>query len=305
MMPPPQVWGGQVITHLFNIIKDDKQTLAIRCKAVISLVEIINSTEIYEKFRDLQFSSSTNHQFLGSMGSGALKDLHSIKTLSRLALEPSTHVRNSACLALAVIGSQESIYALGQILVSGNDFQKKSAAEALSLHKESGHAILRDGVSIKDDLMVRRACVFGIAMIREKWASELLSQLQFEEAEWIVKTAANEVLESQKNFPGLRTTKVSPPSDTPWIIAYASRLGMGLVPTESPVDILLTALKEGSLEEKIESLQYLKTMPSSRVFEALYFSLNHGEPELRESTYSVFNEMSMSGTNLPSPDLFS
>jgi hypothetical protein len=80
---------------------------------------------------------------------------------------------------------------------------------------------------------------------------------------------------------------------------------MGLIPTKSPVDILLTALKSGSLEEKIESLQYLKTMPGSRVFEALYFSLNNGEPELRESTFSALNEMAMSGIELPSPYLFS
>ena len=302
---PGQQCTEQVISRLFNLIDDDKQTLIIRCKAVISLVDLINSTGIIEKFRDLQFSASANHQFLGSIGSGALKDLNSINTLSRLALAPSTHVRNSACLALAFLGSRESIDALGQILDKGNDFQKKSAAEALSLHKELGHAILRDGISIKGDLMVRRASVFGIAMIREKWASDLLSRLQFEEAEWIVKTAANEVLESQKVFPALRTNKVTPASETPWIIAYASKLGMGLIPTKSPVDILLTALKSGSLEEKIESLQYLKTMPGSRVFEALYISLNNGEPELRESTFSALNEMAMSGIELPSPYLFS
>jgi len=70
-----------------------------------------------------------------------------------------------------------------------------AAAEALANDPNEGHAMLKDGATLKD-ILVRRAVVYGLARVDEPWALELLQTLQVEDDQWIVRTAATEVLDS-------------------------------------------------------------------------------------------------------------
>jgi HEAT repeat protein len=298
--PLTRTWIGNLVAALLSFIQEDTHPVGLRCQAIISLISLGSEPYIAEKFREFHKLQKSNLQQLSALGSGALKDSKSIKNLSQLTINPSTHVRNSACLALSIINLQESIDALSILLLNGDDTQRKIAAESLSINTSLGSSVLREAASM-NDLFIRRAATCGIGMIKEAWASNLLAQIQLEDPEWLVKSAAQDAIESQKKSKPALGRKLSPSTETPWIITYAGKQGIGVVPNKAPLDLLLTILQSGLLEEKIASLPYLSIMPSPRVFQAIYNALYTGEPDLREAVFITLKEMAASGIALPDP----
>jgi HEAT repeat protein len=300
--PPNNSWTEFVVTKLLSFVQEDIQPVGLRSQAIISLIYLGSESAIPAKYRELHKSQNSNLQQLSALGSGAFKDRKAIGSLSQLNLNPKPHVRNSSCLALSIIDLQESIDALSIVMLTGDDNQRRIAAEALSINVTLGHNVLREAASMKD-LFIRRAATFGISRIKEVWASKLLSQIQLDDPDWAVRSAAQDAIESQgNNLPALGR-KILPPTETPWIIAYAGRQGIGVVPNKVPVDLLLSILTSGLLEEKIASLPYLRTIPSIPVFQAIYKALYTGEPELRDAIFLTLKEMSASGIALPDPNI--
>jgi hypothetical protein len=78
-------------------------------------------------------------------------------------------------------------------------------------------------------------------------------------------------------------------------------LGVGVTPDKPPTDLLLAALKSDSIDERIASLYYLRTMPVEGVFGALYQAMYAGNPELREAVYYTISEMAARGVHVPDP----
>lgn len=194
--------------------------------------------------------------------------------------------------------------AVASALLHGDENQRRTAAEALSNNTGEGYALLREAAGLKDDLMVRRASVYGLGRLSESWASELLVKLQTDDDQWVVRNTASEILD-ERQHPNPRVPKrLPPPTESPWIIAFAGQQGMGVTPDKPPTDLLLTALKSGTLDEKIASLYYLRTMPMEGVFGALYQLMYGGESELREAAFQAVAEMAARGVLVPDPAQF-
>ena len=63
---------------------------------------------------------------------------------------------------------------------------------------------------------------------------------------------------------------LKPPSETPWLIEFAGKQGMGISPGVPATDLLIKALKHGSAEERLASLAHLRRTPSEGVVKAMY-----------------------------------
>ena len=155
------------------------------------------------------------------------------------------------------------------------------------------------------DIMVRRAVAYGLGRVHQNWAVEILQHLQVQDDQWIVRTAATEVLDSKTpaNDPHVPRA-LAAPSETPWLIEFAGKQGVGITPGAPATDILLTAIKKGSEEERLAALAYLKRSPSEGVIKALYESLHSSDADIRESSYQTLWEIASDGVNLPSPIQF-
>ncbi|MDW8227176.1 MAG: HEAT repeat domain-containing protein, partial [Anaerolineales bacterium] len=182
--------------------------------------------------------------------------------------------------------------------------QRRIAAEALANHPQEGYLLLKEAAELKEDLMVRRAAAYGLARIPEAWAEELLVKLQIEDEQWVVRNAATEALEIRRNPPSSIPQRLPPPTESPWLIAFASKQGMGITPDKPPVDLLLSALKSGTIEERLASLDYLRIMPIEGVFGVLFQAMYGGEPELREAIFRTITEMAARGVDVPDPYQF-
>jgi hypothetical protein len=110
-----------------------------------------------------------------------------------------------------------------------------------------------------------------------------------------------EFVEAQQH-PSLRVPhKLTAPSDTPWIIEFAGRYGMGVAPGHPATDLLLLALRSEKQEERLAALSYLRYTPSEGVLAALFSCVYGDDAALREAAYNVVWEMSITGAKIPSP----
>jgi HEAT repeat protein len=294
-------WRNQVLSKLVAILQQEGQPLGLRGQAVSALIQVQKDASITTLFRNLLAGGSPDTQQLAALASGALQDTKSLDPLIQLISNPNTNVRSAACLALVAIGTETAINAVAEILLRGDENQRRTAAEALANAPELGYIMLKEGANLKDDLMVRRASVYGLGRIRDQWADELLTRLQTEDDQWVVRNAAGEVLDSRQQPNAHIPKPLPPPTESPWMIAYAGKQGMGVTPDKPPTDLLLSALKSSVPEERLAALNYLRLYPTEGVIGALYNAMYSGDRELREAVFYVLSEIAAHGIQLPNP----
>ena len=295
-------WRGKVLGRLAELLQQDGLPIGLRGQALAAFI-FSDDPSVGGLFRQLFRSGSAELLQLCALGSGAIRDVKAIDDLSGLVNHPSPNVGRAACLALVRIGTTAAIDVVAGCLLHGNEYLRRAAAEALAEHPGEGHALLREGVTV-DDILVRRAVAYGLGNVNEPWADELLSKMQIDEKEWIVRNSASEVVERRTRFSPHVPRRLPPPSECAWLIAYAGKQGMGVSPDKPPTDILLSALRSGTEDEKLASLSYLRMTPNEGVFGALFQVMYSGNQVMREAVFLTLLEMSARGVEVPDPIQF-
>ena len=164
--------------------------------------------------------------------------------------------------------------------------------------------MLRDGATMPD-ILIRRAAVYGLARVDAPWALDILRKIQVDDEQWIVRNAATEVLDSKALPADPRIPRpLTPPSQTPWLIEFAGKQGVGISPGAPATDVLLTALKHGSVDERLAALPYLRRAASEGIVKELYHVMREQDPEMSEAAYQLVWELASSGMQLPDPTQF-
>ncbi len=303
LVPPKSPWR-KFLAQLGKIFQDQSLSCAQRAEAMLALA-LSRDPGVPTLFRYYLDSASTDETLcLAALGSGLVRDEKAIQPLISLFLQHSSDkVRVAAALSLVNIGSSEALLALARVLLQGNETLRRIAAEALANDPLEGYATLQDGLS-QEDVMLRRAVVYGLARIKEVWAIELLQKVQAQDDHWIVRNAATAVLEQMTNIRGRLPRLLRPPSETDWLLKFAAHKGMGIAPGSPATEILLQVLREGEEEERASALLYLRNAPSEAVFSALYPILYDPTFPLRDAVYRLLWEMAWAGEKLPHPQKY-
>jgi HEAT repeat protein len=301
--PRQMAWHGQVMTKLVELLRQTGQPLGLRGQALCALVQSGDS-DAAVLLRQLLEENDSELLQLAALGSGALQDTKAVELLSSLLNNQSPNVRRAACLALVNIGTTAAMDNVASALLHGDENLRRSAAEALANHPGEGHSMLKEGAGMKEDLLVRRSVAFGLGRIPERWAEDLINHLVTNDDQWAVRNAAMEVNENRQRPNPHIPQRLPPPTESPWIIAFAGKEGLGVSPDKPPIDLLLKALKSGTEEERLASLTYLRVLPVEGVFGALYQAMYSGESSLREAAFQTFSEMAARGVNVPDPVQF-
>jgi HEAT repeat protein len=291
------------MARLAELLQQTGQPLGLRGQALAAIVQSGNVGSAV-LFRQLLLKNDDDLLQLAALGAGALRDVKSITQITPLLSNSNSNVRRAACLALATIGTTSAMDALANALLHGDEILRRSAAEAMANQPDEGYRMLREGALMKEDLNVRRAAAYGLGRIYESWAEELLTKLQTDDDQWIVRNSAQEVLEERQKPNPHVPKRLPPPSESPWLVTFAGKKGEGISPDKPPIDLLLLALKSNDPEERLASLAYLRVMPMEGVFGALYQAMYGGEPELREAVFRIFSEMASTGVEVPDPIQF-
>ncbi len=300
--PRKAPWRGKVLAALANLIKEEGLPLALRGQALtaLALSGDPGTPALFRAFLKSQFADQAR---LAALGSGMIRDAKAIEILGALFRMEDIYARRAACLALVAIGTEPALELVATALLQGDEDLRRAAAEALANHPAEGHAMLRDGIEM-EDILVRRAVVYGLGRLDAPWARQILEKVQIEDDQWVVRNAAGELLES-KDHPNLRVPRpLPPPSEAAWLIAFAGTQNMGIAPGSSATDVLLLALKQGSIEERLASIPYLQKTPTEGVLSQLYQALYGDDLLLREAVFHALWELAASGVALPHPQTF-
>lgn len=301
--PRQASWRGKVMAALANLLQADDLPLGLRGQAVAALV-LSRDPGAAILFRQLLQSSSAETARLAAFGSGALQDQKAIEGLKMLLDTGDLYVRRAACLALVAIGSILAFETVATALLSGDEDLRRAAAEALANDPQEGYAILKDGITLSD-ILVRRASAYGLGRINENWALEALTKTQVEDDQWIVRNAATEMVERRTRPNPYIPRRLTPPSETPWLLTFAGTQGMGIAPGTPATEVLYLVLKNGSRDERLAALPYLEQNSDQAMINNLYDLMYHStEAELREAAFQTLWNIAASGVNLPHPRAF-
>lgn len=301
--PKQSAWRSKVFASLFNLLQAEGQPLSLRAQAMAAFV-VSNDPGAAQLFRQSLASRSFEVMALAALGAGAIRDTKAVETLEEIIQSPVIgSVRRAACLALVAIGTDKALEAVARALLQGDEELRRAAAEALANDPVEGHAILKEGATLAD-IMLRRAVVHGLAHVGEPWAMGLLQTMQVEDDQWAVRNLANQYLE-QLAHPGSRIPrKLTPPSESAWLIEFAGKQGKGIPKGSAATDVLLNAFKSGTTEQRLAALPYLKRMSDEGVIGAFYNALYGDDPEVREASFYAVAELAANGVNLPHPNKF-
>jgi HEAT repeat protein len=301
--PQTMGWRSQVMGKLFELVREAGQPLGLRGQALCALIQS-GDPSVSILFRQLLEEQDNDLIILAAFGCGSLRDNKAVDLLSIHLSNLSPNAQRAACLALVSIGTTAALDKVASALLHGDDNLRRAAAEALANNPGDGYSILKEGSELKGDILVRRAVVYGLGRISEPWAANIVNQLEREDEQWAVRTAATGVIEARGYLNPHIPQRLSPPTETPWIISFAAKQGLGVSPDKPPTDLLQMALKSGTEEERLASLAYLRTIPVEGVFGALYQAMYGGEPTLREAVFRTLSDIAARGVDLPDPVQF-
>ena len=302
--PRAAPWRGQLMASLAELLQTEGLPLALRGQALAAFVAS-DDPGVATLFRQLTNTLSFELMVLVALGSGGMHDTKAIPTLEGLLQAPSISARRAACLALVAIGTNRALEIVAQTLLHADEDLRRAAAEALANDPAEGHAMLKDGVTMKD-ILLRRAVVYGLARVGEPWAMELIQQMQIEDDQWVVRNSASEVLEARKDTASDPRVprRLKAPSESPWLIEFAGTQGVGIAPGAPATDVLLAALKSDKEEERLAALPYLEQNMSDGIIKEVYAAMYKDDAELREAAYLYLWEIGASGYKLPHPTQF-
>jgi hypothetical protein len=262
-IPPNLPIRSKLLKRMADGMLDEGLLYATRLRLASALL-CSNDPSLAAMFKQLLAYPKARVRSMACVALGALQEVKSLNQLTGLLSDPDETVRKDACLALGILHDPAIPDLLTECLSADDEVLRQTSAESLAGDLQNGHEILKKAIQ-SENLLVRRSVVFGLARIRAPWAKEILEQVAVQDGQWVVRNAAGEALEIiQKSMPRIPYPLINP-SETPWILTYASKLGVGIPPGDPAQDILLHALQSGAPEEKIAALSYLRAYSDEKV----------------------------------------
>ena len=300
--PQNAPWRGIVMRKLAEITQRELLPMSIRQRALAALVST-NDAGLSLLFRQFLAAPSPSLRQLGALGCGALQDQKTVAEICALVEDQDPRVSYAAILVLACLGVPAGVEAVIGVLNHGEEDMRRAVAEALARVPSSGHPILKEA-AVSQDILVRRASVFGLIQVNDAWADEILDKMRVEDGQWVVRSAAAQAVEVAQQANPRIPRPLPPASQSPWLITYASKQGIGIPPGAEPTDMIFEALKKGTEEEKLAALDYLKNKPEESIIGGiLYAAYTETEPVREAAGYALW-WIAANGGVIPSPKKF-
>jgi HEAT repeat protein len=296
-------WRGQLMRAIGTLVNDHKRPYGLRLRALQALASS-GDTSAAVLFRRLMGSEHGSSRIIGALGIGLVRDEESIDVLvKQMAEDRELEARQAACLGLAAVGTDPALESLGRALLGAEEAVRLAAAEALACHPDEGYGMLREAVAV-DNLLTRRAAVFGLARVPDEWVMEILDKVVTDDNQWVVRGAAAEAAERRRKAPWRIPAPVEEPATLPWLVAYAAREGTGVAPGKAALEMLRRALATGTTEEKLAAIETLAWLDNTELMMDLYQALASSEPRLRDAAFETLWRQAASGAALPSSEQF-
>ena len=287
-------WRPDIMRYLLEHLHDQHLSLNERVR-LLTAFTITNDSSLPILFRKLLKSETPEIRFLAALGCGLVQDTESVVQLQQALRDPVIEVQIAACLGLSTIPSPIAFQSIVDALLQGEEDLQQIAAELLSSYGKEGHEVLKEALEL-DNLMIRRAAVLGLSQIAEEWAAELLQKVSIEDSQWVVRNAAGQAHDASLLPNRQIPHPLTRPSETSWLIAFASEQGLGIAPDEDAIEILLSALKTGSTAERIAALAYLRLTPDQEIIQTVASTIETALGDLQLASHQALWQLKISET---------
>ena len=300
--PVSAAWRSNVMRTLVTLVQNDLLPMSTRAR-LTGAFSLSGDPSVVKLFKTLLPSKSPAGRRMALLGCGALANPQLIADMLAMLADVEPDVRHTACLAIAATPGEVALNAIVQVLLEGDEDIRQAAAESLALIPGEGHQALQEAISY-DDLLTRRAAVFGLTQIHEPWAREALEKTAVADGQWVVRNAAAQALETVPTAYAAIPGPLPEPAESPVLLAFAGKQGIGIVPGEPAAELLFRALSTGSKEEKLLAMQYLRNEPDDGIVRELYQMIYGGREDLQEPAMQALWWMALTGAKIPHPMQF-
>ncbi|MBL8131492.1 MAG: HEAT repeat domain-containing protein [Anaerolineae bacterium] len=294
-------WRGVVLNALGMQFVAPSQYPVVRERTAAALIDSRDSN-ILLVFRRAVRNASPDIRRLACLAMGALGDPEGLRDLKPLIGDHDSAVQLSAGMALGAVGSDEALETMVIALTTGAEPLRQAMAEAFAALPDEGFPTLFDAIH-DDDLMLRRAAVFGLRRIRSTWALVEIYRAFLEDEQWYVRSAAQQAFtELQYGRTVSMTTPYPRPESIEWLKAWAAQRGETLPPGDSAAHMLLRALQEGDAVVRTLAAHDMGQLMMVDMIKPLYGALRDARDEVRTAAHRALTEFQLQmGQSLPSP----
>ena len=283
--PPDAPWRGDIFKRLAAALMAPDQYPAVRERAMAALIASRDKNVLFVLRQALRASDKEIRR-LACIGLGALGNSEAVKDLAPMLTDADHNVQLAAGLALGAIGTEAALEVMVQGLLDGTEELRRAVAEALAAVPDVSYAILRDGIHA-EDIMIRRATVYGLSRVKAPWALTALYRAMLEDEQWYVRAAAEEAF-MEAQTPEREGPRAHPEADSlTWLIQWAAERGEGVPAGPNARQVLVRVLQEGQPVYKVMAASTLGLLGHFQAIKPLYAALRDRHPEVRGAAYSA------------------
>lgn len=299
--PTDVKWRGTVLNALGAQFIAPSQYPAMRERTAAALIDS-RDKNVLLVFRRAVRNMDPDIRRLACLAMGALGDPEGLRDLKPLIDDRDAGVQLAAGMALGAVGTDEALQTMAIALTSGAEPLRQAMAEAFSALPEEGFPTLFDAVR-DDDLMLRRAAIYGLRRIRSTWALLEIYRAFLEDEQWYVRSAAQQAFQELQYGRSISMTTPYPqPDSIEWLKAWAAQRGEPLPQGDAATQILLRALQEGDATVRSLAARDLGQLMMVDMMKPLYTALRDGRDEVRTAAHRALTDFQLQlGVPLPSP----
>ena len=286
--PPNAKWRNGVMALLARKLLNGDLPLAIRQQLAKALIQTGDPGVVYF-LRQAADHSKTAVRVAALEALGHLAGEADLPTLEIALDDPEAAVREAAVVALGTMGGRAAIHRLTRLLIEAEQELRVEAARALVRCEGEAWEILQEALQ-EEDILTRRAAVYGLAEVPQPWARDLLVKMTREDSEWIVRSAAETALEMVDT----PAKPVEPPleiSEAGWLISWAAQRNEPVGRGESALPVLLRALEEGRPNIQRAAIRALGSIGRPEHMPLLRRKIEEGEPEIAAIAMEALEEI--------------
>ncbi len=292
-------WKPKVMHKLVDLIFEAGLPVFVKGRILAAFI-LSNDHSLPLLFKQMGQSASSDMRVLGALGIGAMRNAKALTDLHEMYSDTDSTCRLAACMAIASIENEKALEILANTLLQADEQLRQTAAEAFSQKPPAGYEVLKEALTL-DDILARRAAVYGLALIKEDWSRSLLEKAAVQDSQWVVRNVAGQAVENlQLPHPNI-PRPISPASENAWVLKFAGKQGVGITPGDKAIDLLLRALKSGTIDEKLAALIYLARETDEGTIKEIYEVISTQPGVVRQAAVYALWYISIGGTQMPSP----
>jgi HEAT repeat protein len=293
-------WRGHLLRYLRNVLVAPNQFPLLRERAAAALAASRDPLA-GEVFRQALQSIVPQIRLLACLGCGAVKDVDAVPLLQNLLQDENADVQVAAVLALGAIHTEEAVNGLVQALTEGSERVRQAAAEALADLPEQGYPILYEAIQ-DEDMLVRRAAVFGLRRVPSDWAMVWIYRAYLEDSQWYVRSAGQIAFEARRAGSDLAPLAYPAVESIQWLNEWAADQGESVPPGDEAKAVMLKALQEGDVPIRSYAAANIGQLGIIEMVKPLYKALRDGRAEVREAAHRALGDLQIqAGRPLPNP----